>query len=235
MANPTPYDIFNTSKENLDSKAVRAHFYSLAKVYHPDASIKVKGLTPKLKSDRFKQLVAAYDILRDDKKRRDYDLTNKGWEYGSKVHKKNFYGRDFSKAARYTTHSKSQTAWDDFHQDYKDYQEQMDPQKQKESWENHKRMIVYVTVGCILIGAFQVKFLMHSAGKDIEARNRISRESQRRVYMATQNYGMGVAKDDRIQRFLAHREGTSSYDNYKELRLAQEAEKVALLGEGTKN
>lgn len=239
---PTPYEIFHTSKETIDCKAVRTHFYTLAKVYHPDSLHDALGLTPELKEERFKQIVAAYDILRDEKKRKDYDLFSKGWEYGDKnAARKNFYGRDFSRAAKYRTdggfhasNPRTGSAWDDFHQDYKDYQKQQDPQYQKESWENHKRMVVFVTAGCLLVGAIQVKFLMHNASKDIEARNRLSTQVRHTVYMANNNYGMGFDKGDRIQRFLAHRDGTTSYDNYKEMHLAQEAEKLALPSGDTK-
>lgn len=228
---PTPYDIFNTTKDALDKKAVRTHFYTLAKIYHPDSIIVVNaGLTPELKAERFKKIVAAYDILRDEEKRKDYDVSSKGWDYADASLKKksNFYGRDFGKAAQYSTKTNTGTAWDDYHQDYKDYQKQQDPEYQKEAWERHKKMVVVITIGSLLVGAFQLKFLLHSAGKDIEGRNRLSSEARKTVYLANNNYGMGVDKSDRIQRFLAHREGTSSYDNYRALRESQEAEKLAL-------
>lgn len=235
-AHPTPYDIFNTTKDTVDKKLVRDHFYTLAKVYHPDSPLKVGDFTRELKAERFQKIVAAYDILRDEKKRKDYDVYSKGWDYSDKgVKKQNFYGRDFSKSARYNpngnftrANTSAGTSWDDFHQDYRDYQKQQDPEFQKKSWERHKKMIVLVTLGSFVVGAIQMKFLMNSASKDIEGQKRISSEAQRRVYMATTNYGFGEAKDDRIKRFLAHREGTTSYDNYGQMRVAQENEKLAI-------
>lgn len=236
MTHPTPYDIFNTTKDTVDKKTVRNHFYTLAKVYHPDSFLQVDNLTKELKAERFKKIVAAYDILRDEKKRKEYDMYCKGWDYANKnIRRQNFYGRDFSKAARYNAnsnfshgHSHTGTSWDNFHQDYKNYQKQQDPEYQKQSWERHKKMVALVTMGCFLVGAIQLKFLMHSAAKDIEGLNRLSGEAQRTVYLANNNYGLGVEKDDRIRRFLAHRDGTTHYDNYGQMRLEQESEKLAL-------
>lgn len=235
MEYPSPYDIFNTTKDTVDKKLIRSHFYTLAKVYHPDSTLEMPDITPELKAERFKKIVAAYDILKDEKKRSAYDLTRKGWDYVDEHSKnKNFYGRDFTRSARYTTvnpwatDDREGTAWDDYHQDYKDYQKQQDPKYQKESWETHKKMVVLVAVGSVVVGAIQMKFLMSAASKDMEARDRASREARKTVYMAVSNYGFGVAKSDRIERFLAHRDGSTSYDNYKEMRLAHEAEMAAL-------
>jgi curved DNA-binding protein CbpA len=237
---PSPYDIFNTTKETFDAKVVRNHFYTLAKIYHPDSLVKLDNLTSELKADRFKKIVAAYDILKDDKKRREYDLFKTGWQFGDEaVKKRNFTGRDFSRAARYkpyrpgATNSEPKTSWDDYHQDYREYQKQQDPEYQKQAWEQHKKMVCLVALGSFVVGAIQFKFLMNSARKDIEGRNKLSSKAQERVYLASINYGMGDHKEARIKRFLAHRDGTTSYNNYKELMLSQESKKLALDSQST--
>lgn len=237
---PSPYDIFNTTKETFDVKVVRNHFYSLAKIYHPDSLVKLDNLTSELKAERFKKIVAAYDILKDEKKRKEYDLFKTGWQYGDgPVKKRNFTGRDFLRAARYkpyqpgATGNGPKTSWDDYHQDYREYQKQQDPEYQKQAWEMHKKMVCLVALGSLVVGAIQFKFLMNNASKDIEGRNKNSTKAQQRVYLANINYGMGDLKEDRIKRFLAHRDGTTSYNNYKELMLSQESEKLDLETQST--
>lgn len=232
-ANISPYDIFNITKDTFDAKVVRNHFYSLAKIYHPDSLVKFENLTPELKAERFKKIVAAYDILKDTKKRREYDVFKTGWQYGDgPTIKRNFTGRDFSRAARYKPYrpgsnpNEPHSAWDDYHQFYREYQKQQDPEYQKKSWEQHKKMVFLVALGSFVVAVVQFKFLMYSSEKDLQGRKKLSSKTQERVYLANINYGMGDLKEDRIKRFLAHRDGTTSYNNYKELMMEQESNKL---------
>lgn len=233
----SPYELFNTTPENFDLRRVREQFIALAKVYHPDSTLDfgIDKLDTAGKAERFKRIVAAYDILKDKTKKYDYDHLGKGWEYGNseKAGRSNFYGRDFSKAARYRnptgfSDQETGTSWDDYHQDYREYQRNQDPNKQKEDWERHKKMIAVIALLSFILGGVQMKFLMNGASKDIEGRNKLSGQAQNTVYLAMNNYGHGDQKDDRIKRFLAHREGTYSYDNYKELSAMQEQQRLAL-------
>ena len=61
------YQILGVSK-GADSAAIKKQYRKLARELHPD---KTKG--DKKLEDRFKAVSEAYDILSDDKKRRDYD------------------------------------------------------------------------------------------------------------------------------------------------------------------
>ena len=61
------YQILGVSK-GADSAAIKKQYRKLARELHPD---KTKG--DKKLEDRFKAVSEAYDILSDDKKRREYD------------------------------------------------------------------------------------------------------------------------------------------------------------------
>ena len=54
-----------------DKNQIKAAYRLLAKKYHPDAN---KG--NKLSEKKFKEITSAYEILSDDKKRREYDILN---------------------------------------------------------------------------------------------------------------------------------------------------------------
>lgn len=84
--NPTPYEIFGQHKTAAYQKK---RFYALAKQYHPDmhhcAPEHLRGLSPEERTERYRLIVAANEILSHASKRRMYDLNGAGWEVKSKV------------------------------------------------------------------------------------------------------------------------------------------------------
>lgn len=214
ISHPTPYEIFHITKGSVDKKTIKGKFHKLAKIYHPDsAHTSPLGISPEIKAERFKKIVAAYDILKDDKKRKEFDMYNKGWEDSPRSTMKNFYGRDFSRATHIRrTSDPEDEAWAGYHEDYRERMKHQDPAYQKSEWEKHKRMVGYMLLGSFLVGAVQFFFLMRRAEGDITMRNQHSQKTYHDVYLALTNYGFGFGKQERINRFLAHRED-SLYDN----------------------
>jgi molecular chaperone DnaJ len=70
------YQILGVAK-NSDSAAIKKQYRKLARELHPD---KTKG--DKKLEDRFKAVSEAYDILSDDKKRREYDEAREAFTSG---------------------------------------------------------------------------------------------------------------------------------------------------------
>jgi len=62
---------------NADAAAIKKQYRKLARELHPD---KTKG--DKKLEDRFKAVSEAYDILSDDKKRREYDDARQAFKSG---------------------------------------------------------------------------------------------------------------------------------------------------------
>ena len=60
-----PYDVLGVPKD-ADTSAIKSAYKDLAKQHHPD-----KGGDP----EKFKELSGAYEILSDEGKRRNYDMT----------------------------------------------------------------------------------------------------------------------------------------------------------------
>jgi len=70
------YQILGVAK-NADATAIKKQYRKLARELHPD---KTKG--DKKLEDRFKAVSEAYDILSDDKKRREYDEARQAFKSG---------------------------------------------------------------------------------------------------------------------------------------------------------
>lgn len=68
--NPTPYDIFGLepNKPVYDKRKLQDTYFQLVKLYHPD-----RGITGN--TERFKKVVEAHGILKDESKRLSYDFT----------------------------------------------------------------------------------------------------------------------------------------------------------------
>lgn len=74
-ANKSPYELLNVPK-NATEKEIKLAYFREAKKYHPD----LNTTDPEAK-EKFQAIAAAYEILSDPAKRRNYDFT--GRTYGS--------------------------------------------------------------------------------------------------------------------------------------------------------
>lgn len=210
---PSPYDIFRLKHASpVDKTHLKRMFHQFAQVYHPDSTKGhvEGGLSHEEREERFKKIVTAYHILKNDAKRKDFDLFNKGWDGVPRT--QSFYNRDWSKATKIRTDFGGENAaWSDYHSDYRQHMKQQNAEYQQEQWEKHKKMVLALLVGSFMIGGIQFFFLMRQAVDDSEKRNTGSKKSAQDVYLATTNYGFGFQKEDRIARFLAQRDD-SLYD-----------------------
>ncbi|GAA5895799.1 uncharacterized protein JCM6883_001624 [Sporobolomyces salmoneus] len=85
--NPDPFEIFHFARnEPLNAKVVKSRYLDLVRKYHPDRMQqtstgrgKGKGKAKQEESVEFKQIVAAYELLSDPKKRASYLDFGLGW------------------------------------------------------------------------------------------------------------------------------------------------------------
>ena len=99
LANPTPYQLFHLPT-NASQAEIKARYYDLVRVMHPDRHFSlssdesrrqtaINGSQDKGKAklddaqQQFREIVAAYELLRDVRKRRLYDAMGVGWGSGS--------------------------------------------------------------------------------------------------------------------------------------------------------
>ena len=84
------YQILGVAK-SADSAAIKKQYRKLARELHPD---KTKG--DKKLEDRFKAVSEAYDILSDNKKRREYDEAREAFKSGRMPPNFNGAGQGFN-------------------------------------------------------------------------------------------------------------------------------------------
>ena len=84
------YDILGVNKNASDDEIKKA-YRSLAFKYHPD-----RNSGDKAAEEMFKQINAAYDVLGDESKRKNYDL------YGQTDSNANAYQNNYQRQYRYT-------------------------------------------------------------------------------------------------------------------------------------
>lgn len=101
---PTPYQIFQQEKGAPYSKL---RFYELAKLYHPDMCShkhsRARSLSPHVRVERYRLVVAANCILSDPAKRLAYDRFGAGW-----------YGRADTGFSKYRGGYSSKAEWSGF-------------------------------------------------------------------------------------------------------------------------
>lgn len=88
---PTPYQIFQLHQNSSYSKR---RFYELVKLYHPDRHLCGSGLSLHVRTERYRLVVAANEILSDPVKRSAYDKYGSGWDSSSRFYSDKRSGSD---------------------------------------------------------------------------------------------------------------------------------------------
>lgn len=72
-SNKTLYNILDLSSK-ATTREIKLQFKKLSKKFHPDLNIHLKEEDRETNNERYKEMVLAYETLKDDVKRREYDL-----------------------------------------------------------------------------------------------------------------------------------------------------------------
>lgn len=206
---PSPYEIFGLPHKKPDQQVIRRLYIRLAKEYHPDSA---SGLSPQVKNDRFKSVMTAYNILKDEDKRRMYDMSNASYPMSSTYN-----------SHRRTTHAPTgaNTGFyqeDDFYarwpfdgMDQEARDRMNDEEFQKNLAENRYRLVVLLGIAAAIYGAAQVYRLFKDYEERRELVDRQSIQIQAHTLRAQSNYGKGTSQNDRIERFLQSRQNSGYY------------------------
>ncbi|CDK29392.1 unnamed protein product [Kuraishia capsulata CBS 1993] len=207
-SDPSPYEVLALSRTApVDAKSLKAHFHKFAKLYHPDSSAHEMfvALDAKTRDERFKKALAAYHLLRDPKRRTLYDNHRTGWDHGSSMVR--------SKPA-HSYRPRSHSSFDaggfrdyryDFAGNWEDYQNLRNQPGAKEQFEKNRRPILFGVVAFTLVyGALQVTHILYSYpySHDLLLSGKLNDRSEHDLLEAHNNYGFGLDKLARINRFL---------------------------------
>lgn len=202
-ANPTPYDIFATTKSAPYSKKT---FYQLVKLYHPDRHPHTSStsLSQATKLDRYRLVVAANTILSDPTKRRAYDLYGAGWAGTHNMSNKTF--RDADRAWRREAGSAAGNAtWEDWEQWHRAHN----------GTSGEKQSPLYMSNG-LFVGALALFVVLGSWGQAtragnhsvhlIEMRETSSQHISEEMWRRRKEKAI-LGREERIETFLRQREG----------------------------
>ncbi|KAH3680286.1 hypothetical protein WICPIJ_008344 [Wickerhamomyces pijperi] len=204
-ANPTPYQIFNMSPADFDSKALRSKYFEFAKIYHPDIShqrnhvdSKGKTLDNDLKNERFKLITEAYHLLKDPRKRTLYDQFKTGWKTKSPLD--TFYTQNTQPVYATYQNYTNEAYWNASNwEDYENLRRAKDPEEMRR--ENFKALIM---IGLIMVvgASIQGFYALSSVERTLLERQQAHDDCEFELDLAYLNYGLDPSRISRIKRFL---------------------------------
>lgn len=199
---PTPYSVFGfTEKTAVDRKQLKKRYHELVKLYHPDISDNIKiTKTPKAedvmsqteKLMRFKIVTNAYEILRDESKKRLYDHTLSGWSYGPQGARATTRGYQYANTHGYKSNASyayyNAGTWEDLH-NLNHERPKFDP------W------TAFIWI-CGLIICFEGTALLSRVEDSIVGNHFTQEQTENDLVQSRVNYGLETDKFTRLRRFL---------------------------------
>lgn len=223
---PTPYQIFNLSKDSPYSKQ---RFYELVKLYHPDradhedhqtSSHPCYNLAQATRIERYRLVVAAHAILSDPDKRSAYDRWGAGWAGKTDAA---VASNDYGRGSPSRQHPGPFTAWNDHSdpniwanatwEDWERFRARQDWQRQHPEGQQAPRYLqnsyfVSLVVLVAMLGSTANYSRADNAGASfLEARDAVHDRASKDLRRVRQETGQR-AKDERIQWFVRNREAT---------------------------
>lgn len=236
-AKASPYDILNlNSHDNINKSMLKQRFFKLAKIYHPDSSsldghplkksrfqASDEVLTDEVKDERFKKVLAAYNLLRNPLSKRNYDQYHIGWDdnLGHVRTNPNMYDpnneayEQFVRRSRSFNSRRAEQAYETAYGFPGDKSWQATENGTfREEFQKNKRTILLSTLMFLTVyTALQMTHIYlyddFIGGKYNESTSqslRLHDKSQKDLMDAYSNFGLGDAKEDRINRFLWFRQ-----------------------------
>lgn len=199
-AEPTPYEIFNLSKTDPYSKV---RFYELVKLYHPDRQHHtcLDDIPHLTKLERYRQVVAANNILSDPARRRLYDLYGAGWAGEGTRDVQSMY-RDADRTWRQEPGNPSMNGtWEDWER----WHSKRNGEKQEPVYMSNGGFVGIIMLVVLVGGIGQVTRAGSNSATLVDMRDQkdsaISQDMRRK-----QVQSMGLSRRDRVQSFLKQRE-----------------------------
>ncbi|CCE72957.1 Piso0_000564 [Millerozyma farinosa CBS 7064] len=218
--NPTPFEIFNIApnEQRLSNsefnKILRKKYSSFVKIYHPDIARnlsvydkKDRKLTPEAMRHRFDQMMKAYDVLKDPRRRLAYGkYENTSWDsYSNSADVFEKYRMANAHRKKYTFENDEEfwraSSWEDYYQ----MKFNRRPPTREELEKNKYKILGYVLfVGTVAFGLQMMMILYRSDEFERELSLR-SLKSLEDLNSSYNNYGEGSTRFQRIKRFLLYR------------------------------
>ncbi|EGX96349.1 Hsp40 co-chaperone Jid1, putative [Cordyceps militaris CM01] len=216
-AHPSPYEIFGMARRDPYTKR---RFHQLVKLYHPDMTPPPPPslsspppppppLTPAARTERYRLVVAANDLLSDPSRRQLYDLHGAGWsdtEYDTEQLRRR--DRDWRYQPGSPAHNATWEDWEAWHQEQRRQQYGGGGAPPKPVYTSNGLFAALVVAMC-MVGALAQKNRAMAVGEQyvefVEDRNAdIARAMQR-----TTGAAAGRSREERIDSFVRDRENVT--------------------------
>lgn len=183
---------------------------------------------------RFRKIKEAYEILKDDGKRRQYDFafgtavqaaysSNSTRRYGEPgrgpySHFRASYSRPGAFRSEFNPkdHLGAFYTGEPFGRFGDEFMNQRNDEEFEEQLRQNRVTLTWI-VACtvFIVGAIELKALFSASDRAIQNAQHLSYLSKLDEIKARSNYGMGLFPEDRVARFLAVRDSAGYIDNYK--------------------
>ncbi|KAI1258733.1 hypothetical protein F5Y18DRAFT_326808 [Xylariaceae sp. FL1019] len=215
---PTPYEIFAQPRHARYNKVI---YYELVKIYHPDrAHVSVNSsVSPAVRLERYRMIVAANEILSDPVKRKAYDLYGAGWDSNRSM--QSLY-READKRWRNEPGNPSMNAtWEDWDRWYREKNGEKPPQTPMYM---SNELFVVVLCAFVVAGSMaQARRANSNSMSIVEMREQSSMAisgdmSKRRNEQAL------LSRHERVESFLRQRDGWNVASSTSNDRIHEEAQ-----------
>ena len=203
-AHPTPYEIFGIRK---DAPYTKARFYQLVKLYHPDKhshSDTISDIPHATRTERYRLVVAANDLLSDPSKRNLYDTHGIGWT-GGRPQTLNESMRERDRSWRYEPGNAAHNAtWEDWERWYN-----ARDGKTRDSMHMSNGLFAALVVMMCMVGALAQMSRASESGADFLEQKAQADLAIGRQMAKTSRAAAGLSKDERVDSFLRERENVA--------------------------
>ncbi|CAL5872494.1 uncharacterized protein PFLUO_LOCUS6758 [Penicillium psychrofluorescens] len=199
----TPYDVFNLQRDASYSKN---RYYDLVKIYHPDRPSNdplSRGLTPAVRLQRYRIIVAAHEILSDPSKRAAYDLHGTGWVHGPKRY--NTVAEATAEWGPYGSTIYANATWEDWE---RWHNRDQGPQRH---FVDHRTFTRLVVLLLLFGGAVNASWIGHVSNGYEQRLQEVNEETTRLLIGRRHNTVHQMDSNDaRVQGFLIRRDPSGS-------------------------
>mmetsp|Transcript_1069 Transcript_1069/g.1076 ORF Transcript_1069/g.1076 Transcript_1069/m.1076 type:complete len:299 (-) Transcript_1069:90-986(-) len=231
---PTPYEIFHidSKDENLSvlefNKILKRIHSSYVKIYHPDISSNIeildskqRPLTQQMKRDRFDQIMTAYELLKDPRRRTAYNrYKGTSWDsYQPQSNSFESYRMANAHRKKYNFENDEEFwragTWEDY---YKMKFKRKPPTKEELDKNKYKILVGVLAVATLACG-LEIMLALNKTKEMNRQITLLNLKSMQDLQRSTDNYREGTTRFLRIRRFLLQRR--SAFINEDDVNLEQ--------------
>lgn len=241
---PTPYEIFqiDDKDQNLSvlefNKILKKKYTSYVKIYHPDVASKIdildskqNTLTPQMKRNRFDEIMNAYELLKDPRRRVAYNkFKDTTWDtYSPQAGSFDAYRLANAHRKKYNFENDEEFWRAGTWEDYYNMKFKRTPPTREELDKNKYKILAGVLAVAGLTLCLQLMLAFNKSYEVSRETALLNLKALRDLQQSTDNYGEGRTPFQRLKRFLLYRRSTFASQDEARLRDLEEQDRQLLV------